>query len=188
MTQYLTKIKLILAITFLLFSWTVAYGENNGVRNLEWNNKIIKMKGKINSEIHLRVVSPESERLIFQKISTLDGGAKRIEFMETVQYYKIFCNGSPAFVGKAKLMDKVSISQIGKGTYAIDIKISKIGNYREQNESVTSPGNYFLKMCQVYEPQIETKRRIWTVREQNGIILFSKRLNGRIVKVFFDTP
>ena len=80
------------------------------------------------------------------------------------------------------------LKKIGKGTYAIDVKISKINSYREQNESVTNPSDYFLKMCQVYEPQIETKRRIWTVREQNGIVLFSKRLNSKIVKVFFDTP
>ena len=188
MTQYLAKIKLILAVTFLLLSWTVAYGENNGVHDLEGNNKISKTKGAINPEIHLSLVSSESGRLIFQKVLALDGGAKRIEFMETVQYYKTFCNGSPVSLGAAKLMRKVSVSQIGKGTYAIDVKISKINSYREQNESATNPGDYFLKMCQVYEPQIETKRRIWTVREQNGIILFSKRLNGRIVKVFFDTP
>ena len=170
MTQYWTKIKLMSAVVALFFwIYPVAYGESN-------------------PEIHLSIVSPESGQTIAQKVSRLEGTANRLEFTEHVQYYKTFCDGSPVSIGVAKLLDKVSISQIGKETYEVDVKISKVRGYREQNESITIPGSYFMEMCQVYEPQIKTRHRYWRVREQKGAISFSKQLNDRMVKVFSRGP
>ena len=174
MIQVWTKIRSVsAAVAFLFGLYSVAYGES------------IPASSQATPELHLSIISHGSGRTIVQKVETLEVIGNRLDVTEPVKYYKTFCGGSPVDMGVANLLDKVSILQAGEGRYDVDVRISKITGYREQNESVTVPGSYFLEMCQVFEPQIETKHRIWSVREQNGAISFSRQLNGRIVKIHY---
>lgn len=134
-------------------------------------------------EIHLTILDPTSGILVAQKVSAFDGIESQLVHTEPVQYYKTFCNGSPVAIGSAKLPDQVVAKWEGKGDYQVDVRISQINGYHEENQSIPVSDSYFLEMCQVYQPKVQTKHRIWTVPAPNGVLSFSGELNGRLVKV-----